>query len=397
MLPMPGVAHFPTRDQLGLARPTWPDPDDARTIARWLIEAENPVISTDRVGHDPEAIPELVRLAELLAVPVIESTNADRNNFPMTHALYGTGPRPRDADVVLVFESPVPFIPGPGSPAPDAKIAWVSQDPVLSRLKTMEFRADLWIAATPSKVARAIADEAEKQLTQSDLGRIADRRARLEQRKREQVTRDEELAQEAGRLSQPTGRWVAYQLGQLLEPDAIVLNDGLSNGGFVQTYARRDQPLTYFRSGSSSGGWGSGAAFGAKLARPGQDVVLASGDGYFSFGTPMAALWAARYHHAPFLSVVFVNGTYSTGTSGLQGSYPEGYAVRGHNYAGGSFDPPPDFAKLGEAAGGYGEYVTETAEVAPALRRGLKEVRNGLPAVIAIRVPGPLQDGLNGE
>ena len=34
MLPIEGVARFPTRDQLGLARPVAPDPTDARTIAQ---------------------------------------------------------------------------------------------------------------------------------------------------------------------------------------------------------------------------------------------------------------------------------------------------------------------------------------------------------------------------
>ncbi len=39
MLPLDGTARFPTRDQLGLARGTYPDPDDAKTIARWLIDS----------------------------------------------------------------------------------------------------------------------------------------------------------------------------------------------------------------------------------------------------------------------------------------------------------------------------------------------------------------------
>ena len=56
--------------------------------------------------------------------------------------------------------------------------------------------------------------------------------------------------------------------------------------------------------------------------------IHASGDGFFQFGTPEASLWASRFHNAPVLSVVFVNGTYSTGTSGLRQAYPEGYAVR---------------------------------------------------------------------
>jgi len=394
MLSMAGSTRFPTRDQLGIARPTWPDPDDAREIARWLVKSENPVIMTERVGRDAEAVNELVRLAELLAIPVADSGLCDRLNFPTTHYLYGTGPRVSEADVMLVFEHMSPYIPGQDSPAPETKIAWISQDPVLSRIKTLIHRADLWISATPAKVARAITQAAEGMLDAYDLSRIAARRVRLEQRKQEIVAREEELALEAGRASIPTGRWVGYQLGKLLDPSAIVLNDGLSNGGFVQTYAHREQHGTYFRSGSSAGGWGSGAAFGAKIARPDRDVVLASGDGFFSFGTPDMAIWAASFHKAPYLSVVFVNGTYSTGTTTVRNQHPEGYIVRTNNFLGGTFDPPPDYGKLAEAAGGYGEYVTETAEVGPALKRGLDHVRSGTPAVIAVRVPGPLQEGM---
>ena len=388
MLPMPGVTSFPTLDQIGVAKPAYPDPDDARTIAGWLVKAENPVMFTSRAGHDPAAVEELVRLCELLAIPVQESTQSDRMNFPATHPLYGTGPAAPDADVVLVMEDIVPYMPD-AAPGPDARIAWVSVDPVFSRLKTFEQRADLWLACSPSGAAKAIYDAATVLLTQTDMSRIEARRERLTQRKQEMTTREDDLAQEAAARSVPTGLLVSYELGKLLEPDTIVLNDGLSNGGFVQTYARRERVNTYFRSGSSSGGWGAGAAFGIKLSAPQREVVLASGDGYFTFGTPMAALWAAKHHHAPFLSVVFVNRSYSTGTTGLRRAYPEGVAVQSGNYDGGTFDPPPDFARLAEAAGGYGETVTETAEVGPALRRGLAHTRDGIPAVIAVEVPGP--------
>jgi acetolactate synthase-1/2/3 large subunit len=314
----------------------------------------------------------------------------------MTHWAYGTGPAAGDADVVLVMEDVVPFTPGRGSPGAGAKIAWVAIDPVLSRYKTMEFRADLWIPASAAAVARAVHEAATGMLTQSDMSRIADRRTRLEQRKREVVAREEALAQEDIERGTLTGRVVAYELGKLLEPDAIVLNDGLSNGGFVQGYARRTQPGTYFRSGSSSGGWGSGASFGVKLARPDQDVIHATGDGYFMFGTPLPALWAAGHHKAAYLAVVFVNGSYSTGTSGLRSAYPEGYGISAGNYEGGTFEPPPNFAKLAEAVNGYGEQVTELSQLALALKRGLEHTRNHIPAVIAVRVPGPMQ-GVGGR
>ena len=386
MLPCPGKARFPTRDQLGLAQGTYPDPEHAKSIARWLVKARNPLVLGERIGKDPRAVDELVRLAELLALPVSEPGNPQVLNFPSTHPLFGTGPKSKDADVCLVLESIMPWYPGSETPPADAKIAWVSIDPVQSRFKTMEFRADLWIPATAANVIRAVHDAATGMLDKSDLSRIADRRKRLEDRKKEMEARAEAEAAEAGKKTGATGCWVAYELGKLLEPDAILLNDALSSGRFVQNYARRIRAGTCFKSGSSAGGWGVGFAFGAKMVAPMQDVVLASGDGFFQFGTPSAALWAASHHKAPFLTVVFVNAAYSTGTSELRRYYPDGYAAQ-LNCLGGTFDPPPDFGRLAESAGGYGESVSDTAEVGPALKRGLAEVRKGNPAVIAVRIP----------
>ena len=52
----------------------------------------------------------------------------------------------------------------------------------------------------------------------------------------------------------------------------------------------------------------------------------------------------------------------------------DSYAAKA-NYDGGYFDPPIDFAKEAEAAGAYGENVTDPAQIEPALRRGLKAIR----------------------
>ena len=391
MQSMPGSTSFPTRDQLGVARPSWPDPKDAKTAAEWLIKANNPCIYVAKSGRHPESVDALVRLAELLALPVME-TQTDKMNFPTTHPLYGTGPSAKDADALLVIESPAAFVPGRGAPSADAKIIWVDVDAVQSRYKTMEHRADMWLPVSVAGAAQAIYDAATGLLTKSDMSRIVDRRSRLEGLKQEKEQAAEDAAAKASRRKPLHPRWVAYQLGQIMEESAILLDDALSNTPFVQAYHKRAQPGTYFKSGGSTGGWGSGAAFGAKMAKPNSDVILTSGDGYFMFGTPLAGLWAAGHHGAPFLTVVFVNGSYSTGTRGLKGTYPEGSAVRAENYDGGLFDPPPDFAKLAEAANGYGETVYDAEEVGPALRRGLEQVRNGTPALIAAKIPTAVQE-----
>jgi acetolactate synthase-1/2/3 large subunit len=392
MLPLPGSLRFPTRDELGVATQAWPDPSVARRVAEWLVKADNPAIYPGKSGRNPEAVEALVQLAELLALPVVGGGRMDRLNFPTTHALYDTGPEPKDADVLLVLENPAPWMPPRQAPRPTAKIAWVDPDPVQSRYKTMEFHADVWMPATSAAALRAIHDAATGMLSQSDMSRIADRRARLETRKREIEARLEEAGQRAGNRRPIDPRWVGYQLGKIMEPDTIVLDDALSNSDNVQSYHRRTRPGTYFKSGGSSGGWGAGAAFGAKLARPQSDVILTTGDGYLMFGEPLAALWPAAHYKAPFLTVVFLNRSYSTGTTGLKSTYPEGTAVETGNYEGGVFDPPPNFAKLAEAANGYGETVYEPEEVGPALQRGLEATRKGSPAVVAVWLPTHVEE-----
>ncbi len=112
---LPGVTRFPTRDEMGLARPAWPAPADARRAAEWLIKADNPLLCLAKSGRNTDSVEHVVRLAELLALPVAES-HTDRLNFPTTHPLFGTGPLPEDADALLVMVSPIPYSPGSDSP-----------------------------------------------------------------------------------------------------------------------------------------------------------------------------------------------------------------------------------------------------------------------------------------
>ena len=385
MLRLPGKTRFPTRDELGVARPAWPDPSDAKRVAEWLVKAQNPVVILGQSGRNSASVAPLVRLAELLALPMMDSDRTMTMNFPTTHPLSGTGPSAAQADVVVVIETPVPYMPA-NAPKPGTKIAWVDPDPVQSRYKTMEFHADVWLPVLAGPFAEAVYEQATAMLTKADMGRIEERRERLAQRKEELRRQDEDAAMRVATRDPISPRWVGYQIGQMLEEQAIVLDDTLSSTAAFRPYHGRSLPGSYFKSGGSAGGWGTGAAFGAKTAAPDRDVVLVTGDGYFMFGSPLAALWSSGHYKTPFLTVVFVNKSYSTGTAGVDGAYPGGYAASA-GYEGGLFDPPPDFAKLAEVANGYGESVTDPAEVGPALKRGLAEVRNGSPAVVAVQLP----------
>ena len=83
MLPLPGATRFPTRDQMGVAGQAWPDPADAKRVAEWLVKADNPAMYLGKSGRNPDSLPELVRLAELLALPAMSSGARRSPVFPV--------------------------------------------------------------------------------------------------------------------------------------------------------------------------------------------------------------------------------------------------------------------------------------------------------------------------
>jgi acetolactate synthase-1/2/3 large subunit len=62
--------------------------------------------------------------------------------------------------------------------------------------------------------------------------------------------------------------------------------------------------------------------------------------------------------------------------------YPKGEAVRTGRFAGTGITPRPEYAKLAEAYGGYGEKVERPQDVSAALARGLEQQRKGRLALI---------------
>ena len=382
-------ARFPTLAQLGVAMPSAPNPDGIRELAARLVNADNPFILIGRSGRNPATVPALVELAEFLGVPVAQSAKRAYHSFPLNHPLYQSVASLKDADFVLVLDTDIPWMIGPNAPPDSAFVAIVDVEPSKRRIPTMEFTANLRIAADSLLTIEAIAREARARATDADRRRFAARAAKWAEAS---AARRRRLAEEAVAQSNKTPidpRWLSHQIGRALGDDCIVFDDTIA-GNQLHDYLHCAAPGSYFYNPGSSGGWAPGAAFGAKLAAPDRDVVAVTGDGFYMFGTPIHSLWAARQYDAPYLSIVYQNRSYSTGTLRLSRVYPDGYAARS-GYHGGYFDPPIDFAKEAEAAGAYGENVTEPGEVAPALQRGLKSIRDGVSAVISVRLPRYLQ------
>jgi acetolactate synthase-1/2/3 large subunit len=384
-------AKFPTMDQLGVARPAAPDAEGIKEIAQRLVKAENPFVLVARSGRNPATVPALVRLCELMALPVAQSGLRAYQCFPLNHPLYLSGASLKDADVILALDVDIPWFADSNPPPDSAFVAITDVEPAKRRIPTMEFTADLRLTADALSTIEALEAEAKKLIAPEDQARFA---ARAQLCAEASAKRRRDLAEDAkSRASKAPidPKWLSYRIAKVLDDNCIVFDETIAQNQ-LHDYLNISQPGGYFHNPGSSGGWSPGAAFGAKLAAPDKDVIAVCGDGFYMFGTPVHALWSAAHYKAPFMVVVYQNRSYSTGTLRINSVYGKDSYTGKADYDGGYFDPPIDFAKEAEAAGAYGENVTDSGQVEGALRRGLKAIREeGRPAVISVWLARLLQ------
>ena len=382
-------ARFPTMDQLGIGRPAAPEPEGIHELASRLVKADNPFVVVSRSGRNPATVPALVRLCELLGLPVAQSAKRSYHCFPLTHPLYQSSTSLKEADLVLVLDVDIPWMIGPNAPSDSAFVAMVDVEPSKRRIPIMEFTADLRLTADTLLTLAALEVEVRSVISAADKERFAARAKRWGEASAQRRRTLAENAKSAANHTPVDVRWLSHQIGQALGDDWIVFDDTIVLSQ-VHDYLECAKPNSYFYNPGSSGGWAPGAAFGAKLAAPNSNVVAITGDGFYMFGTAVHSLWSAAHYKAPYLTIVYQNRSYSTGTLRTSRSYPDGFAAKA-GYPGGYFDPPIDFAAEARSAGAYGENVTDPKEVGPALQRGMKSVREGTSAVVSVWLPRLLQ------
>jgi len=125
-------------------------------------------------------------------------------------------------------------------------------------------------------------------------------------------------------------------------------------------------------------------AVAAKFAFPDRTVVCTIGDGAFHYNPVVASLGAAQEHGLPILVVLFDNAGYHSQKRDVANYYPKGKAVQAGKVIGTPIAPAPDYVKLAEAYGGWGEKVARPGELRAAFQRGLEQVAHGRLALIDV-------------
>src|SRR5882757_1002592 len=117
------------------ASPPSPDSRAIDEAAEMIARAANPLIITSSAGRDEGDVAKLAALADAFAIPVTQR-KPRYMALPTDHPMhFGFDPDSMltSADVVIVVECDVPWIPAKHKPNPDAKIIHLGVDPLFSQ------------------------------------------------------------------------------------------------------------------------------------------------------------------------------------------------------------------------------------------------------------------------
>jgi len=362
-------AKLPRR---ALPAPPHPDPAAIETLAQWLAAAKSPLIIAANAGRRAEDAAALARLCERFALPVI-SFRERYLALPSLHPMHqGYQPRPLlgEADLILVLDCDVPWIPSLEGPKPECRIAHLGEDPAFARYPLRSFPADLSITATVAAGVAALERALAARVSPDDPA-IAARRAALAERSAAQRARWAAEAERDAEGEAITPAWASRAIADSVGPEAVIVNEY----PLRLEYCPRTLPGSYFGLAPSGGlGWGFGAALGAKLAAPDRLVVATLGDGAYVFANPTACHWVAQAHGLPILTVVFNNSLYGAVRGSTLEMYGQGAAARAQGRIMAELGPSTAFEMLVEAAGGYGQRVDKPADLPAALARAVAAV-----------------------
>lgn len=367
-------------------------PDGVAEIVAALLKADNPLLVTSYSGRNPACVAELVRFCERLAIPVVEERPIHMN-FPAGHALhqgYLAGPLVAGADVIVVLDCDVPWMPSSKeTPQADSKVFYIDVDPLKDTIPLWYmpserfYKADSFTALT--QLNQFLDAAGHNSLMQPE------HQAKLEQRlAAARKKHDEQRAGWAKKAEAPadnviTPTWVTACLRAEVNDDTILINESVTSATSIFNNLPRNKPGTFFGSGGSSLGWGGGAALGSKLASPGSDVICFTGDGAFFLGNPSSVYWTSRRYNAPFLTIVFNNQGWNATQENFKRLHPNGGAGTLGDCV--SLSPSADFAHIAAAAGGAQAHTVDKADALPAvLKEAMQAVRSGRSAVVDVRM-----------
>src|SRR3982074_318403 len=368
------------------------EPARVDAIAQALMAAENPIALTAYLGRKPDAVAVLERLARTCGIRVAEFNSIDLNISQDSPCFAGFDPLPllETADLGLLLDSDVPFIPQYARRAGAVKWIHIDVDPLKSDFPMWGFPTDMRIQGDCAIVLQQVLDAVEARADDAYRKRVADRIASWGGAREAAAKRSATASANKGVSGALNPAFVFATLGAKLSPDDVVLNEAIRNGPILQDPLTRTKPKSYVGLAGGGLGFSGGMALGLKLAQPERRIVQIIGDGAFHFSSPHSVYAVAQQYQVPILTVVMDNGGWQAVKSAVQRVYPKGMAAETNSFqsrlTAGRQGEQRRFSDIGRAFGAYGEHVTEPDDLAAAIDRCLKAVDDGKAAGLHVRV-----------
>jgi benzoylformate decarboxylase/acetolactate synthase-1/2/3 large subunit len=396
------TGETPTIPALARTQPPRGDAGALAEAARWLVDAESPVIVADLMAHDQDGIESLVALAEALQAPVVNQ--AGRMNFPNTHHLAQGGGVVGQADVILALELYDTWgllhdlhdrvhRDAQRVARPDARVIDIGVKDLFTKSNYQSFQrynpSDLSIAGDAQATLPSLLEEVERQMSRARRASNADR----ERRWRAAHAQARERALDAARYgwdASPVSTARMYmELWQLIQDRDWAL---VSDDNRQSNWARKLWPIERYyqyigRSGGAGVGYGAPSAVGAALAHRehGRLPINFQTDGDMMY-VP-GVFWTAAHHEIPLLTITHNNRGYHQEFMHLQRMAARRQrGADGSSKVGNELDNPPiDLAMVARGMGVWSEGpITNPADLRAAMRRALDVVDQGEPAFIDV-------------
>jgi benzoylformate decarboxylase len=347
-----------------------PDAAACRAAAGLLRSAERPVLVVGSTALG--AGPELRGLADEIAAPILLAEFTDLATLPFPTGderflgLYGEDAAVLDGcDLVVAVGCRVfyPFSDAarPRLP-PGARLIHVHREAAqIGRV----IPADAGLAGEPAAVLAALAGEVRAgggispAARASRAGRVAELRAR----RAGQLSAERDAA--AGRSPMAIEE-VAAELGRVLPPDVILVDEGVRSSRPLLRHLGSGDGWLVLRSSGGGLGWGVPAAIGAKIGCPGRPVVAVVGDGSFHFS--VQSIWTAVRERAPLVIVILDNGGYLAVKRAIERYVQIPGDPRLHP---GTELPGIDHLAVARGYGAQGAAVADRAALGAAVKEGL--------------------------
>jgi acetolactate synthase-1/2/3 large subunit len=357
-------------------------PEDIQKVAQLILHARNPVVFTEASGRDAESFHALVKLCEAAALPVIEKPGSIFVNFPKDHPLHqghDFNAFWNDTDLAIVIATRTPWYP-PSKRPPNAIVVDIDEVPHRPYMAYQSHCADVYLEGDTASTLASLADAI--MTLGIDETRFTERRTRLAASHEALVKRRSEQ-QAAARLREKIDPvWLCAALSEALPDDTIYLDEVTTHTNIIREHMRLNRPQCLFtRQGGL--GQGLGLSLGLKLARPERTVVTLIGDGAFLYNPVLQSFGAARDFNLPIVVVLFNNKKYAAMQNMHTRLYPTGAAVETDTYFGTHINGP-DYLKIIDAFGGYGERVEKPEDLIPALHRAHDANRDGKTVLLDV-------------